>query len=104
VKHAVCIASTVGFIGIWFQRAPHWMIPLGALALGTWGMSRRWFWGGVTVFGLYMAVWAVTPVDTHRAFQVSVLRMPVMDCAKYDRCADGAIEWSHGVYGEDVDK
>lgn len=84
------------------QRAPHWSLAFAALALAVWSSGQRSSRIGLTLFVLYVGVWFVSPTDTHRSFQLAVLHAPGMDCADYDSCADGAVEWSERVYGEDV--
>lgn len=94
---AFCVAWA---IATWFQRAPHFAIPLGALAYGL--ISRRGRWIGYAVAGGYFALWAALPVQTQRDLEVAVLKLPGMDCAQYARCDKGAIEWSHESYGNQV--
>ena len=102
IRNAVCVFSGAAVPGLWLQRAPHWSIAFAALAFAVWSSGRGRFWIGFSVFALYVGVWFVSPTDTHRSFQLAVLHAPGMDCADYDFCADGAVEWSERVYGEDV--
>jgi hypothetical protein len=103
IRNGAAALSAVAVPGLWLQRAPHWSIAFAALAFALWSSSRRRFWLGMGVFGVYVALWAASPVDAHRSFQLAVLRTPGMDCHQYDACSKGAVEWSHRVYGDEVD-
>lgn len=102
MKNLAAVVSLAAVPGMWLQRAPHWSIPFLAFGVALVSSNKTWTRGGLTVFVLYVAVWALSPVDAHRSFQLAVLRAPGMDCAQVNSCADGAIEWSQRVYGEEV--
>ena len=103
IRNGLALFSGVAVPGMWLQRAPHWAIAFAALAFALWSSSRGRFWLGMGLFGLYVGVWFVSPTDAHRSFQLAVLHAPAMDCADYDACSKGAVEWSERVYGEEVD-